>query len=429
MVSGDLIRGAPIGHPTPDDEIAAQYCEAGDFLRRLADEIVDSDRSRVVIVPGNHDVDWSRARNAMESLETCPDGIEREAFQAVSGVRWNWRDQKAYQIVDSDKYASRFDHFREFQRDFYAGLVPSPVAHADCDLIFVEYSSLGLAVVGFASWHGNDCFCQVGEIDSTSLALSQKLLEEANVPVAVAVWHHSIEGGPHTRDYMDRLVIHRLIDLGFRVGLHGHQHRPGAAPYELRLPNLTSMVVIGAGSLAVGDSELPVGERRQFNVVVIDQANELVTVHVRAMSSGGIFSGSHRDDFGGKTSIDLSLPRLPASRKPATALQQLDEAMTAIVEERHEKALGLLPQIDTAYSRQKRQIEIEALDGLGRLKELVDILDPPQSVDEVVRLIALLLDAGRFAEAEACLEAGSALVDPALFRELSNRIAVRRITS
>ena len=63
VVSGDLVQGVSIGTPDPDSEIAAQYSEACDFLRRLAAEFVDSDRSRVVIIPGNHDVHWGRAQN------------------------------------------------------------------------------------------------------------------------------------------------------------------------------------------------------------------------------------------------------------------------------------------------------------------------------------------------------------------------------
>ena len=143
---------------------------------------------------------------------------------------------------------------------------------------------MGLVVAGFSSWHGNDCFFHVGEIEPTSLALSQKLVAESGMGVAVAVWHHSITGGPRVHDYLDQRTVHRLIDFGFGVGLHGHQHYLGTASFELRLPNLTSMVVVGAGSLAVGDNELPMGERRQFNIVVIDPDSELITVYVRGMS-------------------------------------------------------------------------------------------------------------------------------------------------
>ena len=310
IVSGDLIQGVALDASDADAEIEEQYREADDFLRSLASVFVDSDRSRVIIVPGNHDVHWPRSLSAMRALDSCPDRIGTKAFEASSRLRWNWKDQRAYEVVDGNKYGSRLEFFREFQRNFYKGLDPSPLPKANGDLVFVEYADLELVVAGFASWHGNDCFCHVGEIDPSMLSASQKLLASTEVPIAVAVWHHSIVGGPRASDYMDQRVIHRLVDFGFHVGLHGHQHYAAAAPFELRLPNLTSMAVVGAGSLAVGDRALPVGESRQFNVIVIDPDNESITVHVRAMSPAGVFTGSHRDDFGGNTFINLNLPSM-----------------------------------------------------------------------------------------------------------------------
>ena len=431
IVSGDLIQGSSLDTADSDSEIVAQYNEADDFLRQLAEQFVNSDRSRVVIVPGNHDVHWSRARDAMEPIETCPANISSRAFETNSKVRWDWKNQQTYKISNDALYDSRFDHFKRFRSNFYAALKPNPLSCSDNDLVFIEYPLLGLVVVGFASWHGNDCFCHVGDIDSASLASSQKLLKDSKAPVAVAVWHHSIIGGPRKHDYMDQHVIHRLIDFGFSIGLHGHQHYSDAAPFELRLPNLTSMAVVGAGSLAVGDGELPMGERRQFNIVVIDPNNESITVHVRAMSSGGIFTGSYRDDFGGNTFIKLKLPTSPSRPKAATPIQRLDAAMTAVANKQYEKALDLLAEIDPSRSHEKRQIKIEALEGLKRYEELAATLNPPQCVSEVVRIISLLLDAKRFAEATECLAAASTLVDPStpLFKELTGNIAARRMMS
>ena len=88
---------------------------------------------------------------------------------------------------------------------------------------------------------------------------------------------------------MDARVIHRLIDFGFTVGLHGHQHYPGAAPFEYRLPNLSSMAVVAGGSLAVGDRELPMGERRQFNIVVIDLSkNQSLSTYEQCQTRGSL---------------------------------------------------------------------------------------------------------------------------------------------
>ena len=134
VVSGDLIQGTRADTADPDPEIEAQYEEAGNFLCRLAVHFVNSDPSRVVIVPGNHDVHWGRARRAMEPLTECPDRIDRKAFEATSNVRWNWREQRAYTVADSGLYMSRFEHFRKFQAAFYAGLNPNPLQQDGSDL-------------------------------------------------------------------------------------------------------------------------------------------------------------------------------------------------------------------------------------------------------------------------------------------------------
>ena len=430
VVSGDIVQGVSLHEGEAGSNIVAQYAEAHEFLRDLAAEFVQSDRSRVVVVPGNHDVHWARAREAMTRLSECPPLIARKALEADSGVRWNWDDQSAYEITDGELYESRYDHFREFRAEFYAGLDSAPAIHTATDLISADYPSLGLLVVGFASWYGNDCFCRVGEIDPAALAASRKLLADSAAPLAVAVWHHSLDGGPHAQDYMDRRAIHRLIDYGFGVGLHGHQHYPGAAPYELRLPNLTSMAVVSAGSLAVGDDELPAGERRQFNIVEIDPDDESITVHVRAMSAAGVFAGSHRDDFGGNTYMTLDLPPSPARPQRATDTQLLDDATTATALEEYEAALEILPRIvDPAHAFKKRQIKIEALDGLGRHEELLDFIRPSQNADDAVRALSLLIDRERFDEADSELEAAAGLLDAATARALAARIAAARMLS
>ena len=428
IVSGDLVQGVSAGGQSSDDEIEAQYAEAGDFLAGLATEFVDSDRSRVVIVPGNHDVDWSRARRAMKPLSDCPSGIASEALRPDSGLRWNWEDQRPYEVADSALYESRYDHFRKFRADFYAGLDPSPLGLGDGDLLFAEYPSLGLVVAGFASWYGNDCFCHAGDIAPSALASAQKLLAGSSAPVGVAVWHHSLLGGPRSQDYMDQRVTHKLIDFGFTVGLHGHQHYPDAAPYELRLPHLTSMVVASAGSLAVGDDQLPAGERRQFNVVVIDPNEATLTVHVRAMSSGGVFSGMHRDDFGGNTFIKLNLPPSPKRPGAPTVAKLLDDTMTAAGTGQYERALELLHRLpDSVPSRTKRQVQVEALHGLGRHDELLAVLSIPETPDEAILAVAILLELDRLDDAASQLESGAPLLDPGTLSDLTATIAARRM--
>ena len=430
VVSGDLIQGVSMDASEADREIETQYEEAGEFLGELTRKLFSSDLSRVVMVPGNHDVQWNRAKQAMRPLESPPPEIAKSTLDPESGVRWNWRELQAYEICDGGRYESRFDHFRRFQASFYADLEPNPIVEGTSDLVFVEYPTFDLAVAGFASWHGNDCFCHVGAIHPSSLARARDLLDESRSRFGVAVWHHGIVGGPRAQDYMDQRVIHRLIDSGFTIGLHGHQHFPGAAPFDLRLPNLTSMAVIGAGSLAVGDLELPMGERRQYNIVVIDEENHVVRTHIRSMSSAGVFTKSHRDDFGGRDFMELPLHESPVRPKGTTELRKLDDAMAAVQREEHVQALSLLtPSVRASYPIKARQITILALEGSGQMDALVACLDPPQSAEEVMRAVSVLLDMREFDVALERLERGRSLITQSQYMELTQLIAARRQVS
>ncbi len=427
VVSGDLIQGAQLGEPDPDAIVKSQYREVGEFLEELGSEFVDSERSRIVIVPGNHDVHWSRSLEAMTSLNICPDRIENLSLETDSRLRWNWKNQQAYEIVDQPLYESRFEHFREFQRSFYDGVDPSPICNGDEDLFFFEYRDLGIVVAGFSSWYGNDCFCRVGDIEPKSLALSQRLLADSKMNVALAVWHHSIKGGPRVDDYMDQRIVHKLIDFGFRVGLHGHQHYAEAAPFELHLPNLTSMIVVGAGSLAVGDNQLPMGERRQFNIIVIDPDNQSVKVHVRGMSPAGVFTGAYRDDFGGATFMTLKLPSARDQVGSPTTKQLLDDAITAVGKKDFGEALALIENLSSCQSAEKRQIEIESQRGIGNKKRLIELFDPPESVSEVVEVVTLLLDENRLEDAKFRLNSSKSLLPANIFEDLSAIIATKEM--
>ena len=160
---------------------------------------------------------------------------------------------------------------------------------------------------------------------------------------------------------------------------------------------------------------------------MIDPDSESITVHVRAMSAGGVFTGSHRDDFRGNTFIKLDLP---ASRTPGPSsrvLRRLDEAVTAVGERRHEEALALIADVSLSRSPEKRRIEIEALRGLGKQQQLIEVLDPPQNVDEAIELIAMLLDAGRFDDARDRLRAARPLLTSNVFTDLKATIIAREI--
>ena len=429
VVSGDVVQGVLPDNQDFESELTRQYEEATDFLNRLTTEIVGGIKSRVIVVPGNHDVNWAMARRAMTQMTECPEDVYERALEPDSKIRWNWVEQQAYCISDKEAYASRYDHFRNFQSNFYSDAQPTSLTICENDIVFADYPDLGVAVAGLASWYGNDCFCHVGNVDPQALETARRKLEESQAQIAIAAWHHSISGGPTQVDYMDAGVVENLIHFGYSIGLHGHQHYSSAGHTTVNLPNAVSMTVVSAGSLAVGDLQLPASEPRQFNLIEIEPENDLIRIHVRAMSKSGYFTGCHRNDFGGNSFVELELQPSPFRPNRPSSSQLLDDAIKASDNGQYKLAIEIINHIDETYSIQKRQVTIKALEGLGDIEGLTEYLNPPINADETIKRIDLLIKQQRFDEAEEQLENASQFLDLSLFDDLARMIDARRMMS
>jgi 3',5'-cyclic AMP phosphodiesterase CpdA len=89
VLTGDLIFGASLDLPDYEAELDAQYEVASDFIDRLADRFLAGDRARLVIVPGNHDIDWNAARAAMEHVAEAD--VPPRFSQTSCGPNSEWR--------------------------------------------------------------------------------------------------------------------------------------------------------------------------------------------------------------------------------------------------------------------------------------------------------------------------------------------------
>lgn len=64
VISGDLIQGG-----ASDEEIQNQYAEVKQFLESLTNQFLEGDKSKVIMVPGNHDVSFPHSMRSM--TKTC----------------------------------------------------------------------------------------------------------------------------------------------------------------------------------------------------------------------------------------------------------------------------------------------------------------------------------------------------------------------
>ena len=68
VVSGDIVQGVKHSDPSAESNLRKQYHEALEFLNSLTLRFARGEKDRVIIVPGNHDVNDFRFRKC---LETC----------------------------------------------------------------------------------------------------------------------------------------------------------------------------------------------------------------------------------------------------------------------------------------------------------------------------------------------------------------------
>ena len=231
------------------------------------------------MVPGNHDVDWNRSTAAMQPIDDgdLPLGFSPAMCGPMDDMRWNWAERRAYRIVYCAIYASRLARFDDLAASFYASTDVRATDHYRMHGLLNER----IGVVAFDSCVGNDCFANRGHIDEEAIAAAHADVRQQPYECVVAAWHHSIDGEPAETDYLSVSNVYRMIGKGFRLGLHGHQHRAAATNRYVHLPGEEGMAVVSAGSLCAGNRALPAGVNRQYNLIEIADDLSSVRVHVR----------------------------------------------------------------------------------------------------------------------------------------------------
>lgn len=435
VVTGDVIQGVPLGESNFRDKLREQYQAAEEFLSLLCDEYLDGDRSHVVIVPGNHDVDWNTAFSSMKESTDDPGKILKSAFHEDSKYRWDWTTRKFFEIYDRQLYRDRLKAFYEFHDRFYEG-VTLPFRSTEFNIFQLCDGRVGLAA--FNSCHGNDCFAFHGAIRQDAISDCHLQFSRHNFELWIAAWHHNVEGGPYSTDYMDIDAVRNMVGRGFRLGLHGHQHRNQVEPRMVNLPESEHMVVVSAGSLCAGKRELPAGQYRQYNVVELDDELRKVRIHVRHMATAQLFSRAHLDSLRGKSFIDFEIEP-PAEIKARLATSQVLRHSRVVLEAERLFKLGqamescqLLVGLFHELDEFGRSIFLEAATTAGEWQLLADTVTEPRSISELVFAVESHIQCGSTGAGRTMLQKFGGILDlgetqsTELLARISAREALRR---
>lgn len=302
IVSGDVIRGSvkPDGSET---EVQNQYNEALSFLNELTEHFLDGNKKRIVIIPGNHDIDWKFSKESMEKIDsakvfddknTLKWEILKEAINQNSATRWSWKDLSFYKITDTDKYNRRLEAFSNFYAAFYEGQRSYSINPKDQYDIF-DFPEFSLTITAFNSCYNNDHLRLVGDIHPECIANVNLTLRELQKKgrLILSTWHHNTKGLPYDSNYMDNSRLKNFIESGISIGFHGHQHKTELIHEFSDVIEQKKIIVFSAGTLCGGPNELPVGNNRQYNLIEIeskdDNPNLQVTLHVREKTDSSPF--------------------------------------------------------------------------------------------------------------------------------------------
>ena len=325
VVCGDLAEGA--NGDNADIIIRQQYNEVEEFLNKLVDHFLNGDKSRIIIVPGNHDL----YRGAtIRSMDLIPDEVREVAkeryFKGDHRYRWNWEDFHFYLITNEAEYASKYQFFIEFYNRFYNGIRSID----DCDMLndVVDLPEYNITFAIFNSCYRIDHLNQIGAINTRAIATSQANLSKAfkSGRFIVGVWHHNISGIPTQTNYLDPRVLHSFMDFHIQLGLYGHQHHTEALYEYHDIFKRGKMTLISSGCLYGRGKAMPEGIHCQYNILEIEQNDKKVnvTLHVREDETGWHIPSWRKKQINGKDSylMEFNLPDIDYKRILSDCISQ-----------------------------------------------------------------------------------------------------------
>lgn len=395
VVSGDLVQGIPANSSAPLEHLAAQYGQADDFLVRLVDSFLGGERDRVIIVPGNHDISSYHTFHSLRAIAVKPgDPTSQQVLSAYvsqlqrsdSIIRWSWHDLSFYEVADKDLYFARFDAFSTFYRQFYQNKRAYSLEPGKQYDIF-DFPESGVAFAALNSCYNNDPLNVCGAVHPDCVASAASTLRTGRLAgrLLLVVWHHGTSGMPHQSDYLDMDTVQTLIDNGFSIGLHGHQHKSQVIEEWFRFGGERKMTVIGTGSLCSGQGGLPPGHSRAYNMIKIDTENLRGTLHLRRMLNETYAQpiwGRGQWSSSGESFADFGIQQ-PAKETEASKASIIGQAERLIRSKGHKEAIALLRPLAVSKPLARRLL-LECYIEENETRALVDEFYPPASLAEAV---------------------------------------------
>ncbi len=284
VLSGDLIKGSKNDNlKEANKEIESQYAEVELFLNNLVNEFLDGDKERIIMVPGNHDVNRCISQLAMvpiiskDEIKKAKESYLSMERSSIGIYRWSWSNLQFYKIADDELYNKRFDKFAEFYDRFYSDVNRRFPIKREEEAYFLPFENYDIAFACFNSCYRLDHLNPMALIHGDAVHSVNANLVSAHERgmLIIGVWHHHIYGYPYSNNFLDRNIVKFLGASHIRLGLFGHQHMSEAVEelQDFLSFNDNKMLLVSSGTL-FGDSEtMRNGIKRQYNVISVKILN------------------------------------------------------------------------------------------------------------------------------------------------------------
>ncbi|WP_439185765.1 metallophosphoesterase family protein [Carboxylicivirga taeanensis] len=395
IVSGDIIYGSSKSDfDTAVKEINEQYEEAEIFLNELVDIFLGGDKSKIIIIPGNHDVSFPHVQNSIKEIDISKTNdtsiYTKKLFSENSNVRWSWKNLKYYEIANHSTYKYRLEPFKIFYDRFYSGLQEFSIEPEKQYNIF-DCPSIGLTIVAYNSCFNNDLLNPTGSINPNCIAGSYRDIIEYTKKgrFIIGTWHHNVKGAPRESNYMDIRTLKNIMRNGITLGFHGHQHQLEKIDEFMDVSENEKITLISAGSLCAGPNHLPTGFNRQYNILEIEAETFRAKLHSRKMMENINFSLPiwEKDNISGceKGYMELQLKKPEA---PNIDLL-LSEVIDLIGNKDYPEAIDLLKSLPT-IEEQTKSLLLECYIQTSNNPKVIETIGNPNTEKETIILLQTL---------------------------------------
>ena len=193
---------------------------------------------------------------------------------------------------------------------------------------------------------------------------------------------------------MDPDLIQNLIDRGFSLGLHGHQHRPQYLDTKFRHEVERKITLISAGTLC---GRPGFGHKRAYNVIELDTTDKTGRLHIRGMLNDNPLLPI----WGRRVLTPTARAYYDFVYDPPPLPSPLDEATAVLIEAQNFHMLGayreasdllipLAPTEDLA-----RTLLLDCLVRIEDTDALLQAFDPPISDAEAIHVMDALWNSGQ----------------------------------